>query len=323
MTFINKNTSRILVHILFWMLFVFVSLFLFSDFYWKENPFLQYVSLLVAIVYVNNFFLLPFFVRKKLYVLYVFVFAIISFFATQLYCYAFAQCGCSIPKCLSDYLWQTLVPLIFFSFVWILYRFIDEQEEVIKVKKEHAEMELKFLKSQINPHVLFNNLNTIYSYALEKPNETPELILMLSDNLKHVLYESNEKTISLEKEVYFIDNYIKFQTLRTEGVKHINYNKSIDSFNHQIAPLLLITIIENAFKHSTLHSEIKVNINVEKNILNFNCENTFNVNKVTTSDLKIGLQNLEKRLELIYKDNYEFNINKTNTFKVDLKINLK
>ena len=126
-----------------------------------------------------------------MYVWYVFIFAIISFFATQLYCYVFAQCGCSLMKCLSDYLWQTLVPLIFFSFVWVLYRFIDKQEEVEEIKKEHLEMELKFLKSQINPHVLFNNLNTIYSYALEKPNETPELILRLSDNLKHVLYESN------------------------------------------------------------------------------------------------------------------------------------
>ena len=322
MTFINKHTSQVLVHILFWMLFVFVSLFLFSDFYWKENPFLQYVSLLVAIVYMNHFFLLPFFVKKKLYILYVLVFAAISFFATQLYCYAFAQCGCSIPKCLSDYLWQTLVPLIFFSFIWILYRFIDEQEEVIKVKKEHAEMELKFLKSQINPHVLFNNLNTIYSYSLENPTETPELVLMLSDNLKHVLYESNEKTISLEKEIHFIDNYIKFQAIRTEGVKHISYNKSIDSFNHQIAPLLLITIIENAFKHSTLNSEIKVGILLEQGVLNFTCENDFDKEKVSTSDLKIGLQNLEKRLELIYKDNYEFNINNTSTFKVVLKLNL-
>ncbi|MBB5267130.1 sensor histidine kinase [Algibacter amylolyticus] len=322
MTITKKHTSQALVHILFWMLFVFVSLFLFSDYYWKENPFLQYVILLVAIVYVNHVFLLPFFVKKKWYLFYAFVFAGISFSATQLYCYAFAQCGCSIPKCLSDYLWQTLVPLIFFSFVWILYRFIDEQEAVENIKKEHAEMELKFLKSQINPHVLFNNLNTIYSYSIEKPNETPELILMLSDNLKHVLYESNEKTITLEKEIHFIDNYIKFQTIRTEGVKRISYNKSIDALNHQIAPLLLITIIENAFKHSTLNSEIVVDIKVEQGVLYFTCQNNFDKNKLSTNDLKIGLQNLEKRLELIYKSNYQFKISKDEVFKVTLKFNL-
>ena len=266
---------------------------------------------------------MPLFVKKKLYVLYSFVFVIISFLATQLYCNVFAQCGCSFLKCLSDYLWQTLVPLIFFSFIWMLYRFIDKQDEVEAIKKEHAEMELKFLKSQINPHVLFNNLNTIYSYSIEKPNEVPDMILMLSDNLKHVLYESNTETISLQKEIQFIDNYMKFQRIRTEGAKQIHYNKNIDSNNHQIAPLLLITIIENAFKHSTLHSDINITINVNKGILECICENEFKKEKVSADEFKIGLQNLEKRLQLIYKDNFEFNVVKTETFTVRLKLKLQ
>ena len=162
MILLSKYTSQILVHILFWMLFVFVSLFLFSDFYWAQNPFLQYLAILVVIVYVNNLILLPFFVKRKMFAVYIFVFALISFLATQLYCNVFAQCGCSIMKCLSDYLWQTLVPLVFFSFIWALYRFIDKQEEVETIKKEHTEMELKFLKSQINPHFLFNTFGNIY-----------------------------------------------------------------------------------------------------------------------------------------------------------------
>ena len=322
MTFIKKHSSQILVHILFWMLFTFVSLFIFSVYYWKENPFLQYLTILVVIVYINNLVLLPYFVKKRMYILYVFVFAIISFLATQLYCNVFAQCGCTIMKCLSDYLWQTLVPLMFFSFVWMMYRYIDKQEEVEIIKKEHAEMELKFLKSQINPHVLFNNLNTIYSYSIEKPSEVPDMILMLSDNLKHVLYESNSKTIALDKELQFLDNYIKFQKIRTEGVKRINYTVEVDSKHHQIAPLLLITIIENAFKHSTLNSDIDTLISVNKGVLECTCQNDFDKGKVTTSDFKIGLQNLEKRLSLIYKDNHEFKITKGETFMVYLKLNL-
>ncbi len=323
MKVINKHISQVLVHILFWMLFVFVSLFLFSSYHWSDNPFLQYVALLVVIVYFNNLVLLPFFVKKKLYVVYVLVFTTIAFLGTQLYCYAFAQCGCSLFKCLSDYLWQSLVPLIFFSFIWMLYRFIDKQDEIEAIKKEHTEMELKFLKSQINPHVLFNNLNTIYAYAIEKPNEVPEMILMLSDNLKHVLYESNAKTISLDKEIQFIDNYMKFQKLRTEGVKEIQYKKSIDAMHHKIAPLLLITIIENAFKHSTLNSLISVDIKVENGVLECVCENDFDKEKVSTTAFKIGLQNLEKRLELIYNNTYDFSIEKAKTFKVRLKLNLK
>ncbi len=322
-SFIKKHGSQTLVHILFWMLFVFVSLSVFSRYYWKENPFLQYLSILVVIVYINNLLLLPFFVKKKWYIPYVFVFAIISFLATQLYCNVFAECGCSIMKCLSDYLWQTLVPLIFFSFVWVLYRFIEKEAEVEQVKKEHAEMELKFLKSQINPHVLFNNLNTIYSYAIEKPSETPELILMLSDNLKHVLYESNAKTISLEKELQFLDNYIKFQRIRTEGVKQIFYKTEVHSKNQKIAPLLLITIIENAFKHSTLNSDISISIIENEGVLECICSNDYNKEKVSSTDFKIGLQNLEKRLKLIYKDNYTFNITKAEQFVLTLKLDLK
>ncbi len=254
-----------------------------------------------------------------MYVGYIFVFVIISFLATQLYCYSFAKCGCTVFKCLSDYLWQSLVPLIFFSFVWMLYRFLDEQEKVAAVKKEHVEMELKFLKSQINPHVLFNNLNTIYSYSIEKPNEVPDMILMLSDNLKHVLHESNSKTVPLEKEIQFIDNYIRFQRIRVEGVKQIQYEKDIDSYDYEIAPLLLITIIENAFKHSALHSDISILIKVGSGVLECVCENGFK-DEDEASSFKIGLQNLEKRLALIYEDAYELNIKKGETFKVYLKL---
>jgi LytS/YehU family sensor histidine kinase len=116
---------------------------------------------------------------------------------------------------------------------------------------------------------------------------------------------------------------MKFQTIRTEGVKRINYTKSIDSYQHQVAPLLLITIIENAFKHSVLNSKINVNIKLEDGILNFKCQNDFDKEKVTTTDLKIGLQNLEKRLELIYKDRYTFTINNNDRFTVNLKLDLK
>jgi LytS/YehU family sensor histidine kinase len=183
-------------------------------------------------------------------------------------------------------------------------------------------MELKFLKSQINPHVLFNNLNTIYSYALEKPNETPELILRLSDNLKHVLYESNAEKISLNKEIQFIDNYMTFQELRTEGVNTLIYSKSIENENSQIAPLLLITIIENAFKHSSLNSEISVSIVEENSVLTCVCENDFIQKDSDLEHYKIGLENLEKRLQLLYKDKYDFTITQNQKFKVVLKLNL-
>jgi len=321
MNFFSYRISKILIHILFWTLFIVVSLFYFSDYYWAENPFLQYLSILVIIVYTNDFVLLPFFEKKKWYTIYILVIALISFLATQLYCYEFAQCGCSVVKCLSDYVWQTIVPIVFFSFIWMLFRYLEKKDEVEAIQRKHTEMELKFLKSQINPHVLFNNLNTIYSYSLEKPAQVPELILMLSNNLKHVLYESNSTFVSLEKEIEFIDNYIKFQEIRTEGIKTIQYTKEITRFEDEIAPLLLITIIENAFKHSKIDTHIEIKITLKNSQLECVCTNDFDTTEKTT-EAKIGLQNLQKRLDLIYKDAYELKIEAKEKYKVRLKLNL-
>ncbi|KAB8154488.1 hypothetical protein EZY14_008705 [Kordia sp. TARA_039_SRF] len=321
MKFFNYTISKILIHALFWALFIFVSLFYFSDYYWAANPFLQYLSILVIIVYVNDFVLLPFFERKKWYAIYILIITLISFLATQLYCYVFAECGCSVSKCLSDYVWQTIVPIVFFSFIWMLFRYLEKKDEVEAIQQKHTEMELKFLKSQINPHVLFNNLNTIYSYSLEKPEQVPELILMLSNNLKHVLYESNATFVPLEKELNFIDNYIKFQEIRTEGIKTISYTKQLDHLNYTIAPLLLITIIENAFKHSTIDTRIAIHIEVKNGVLQCVCENVFDATKSNTNH-QIGLQNLQKRLALLYKEKHALTIETENAYRVLLKLEL-
>ncbi|WP_228027965.1 sensor histidine kinase [Costertonia aggregata] len=226
-------------------------------------------------------------------------------------------------KCLSDYLWQTLVPIVFFSFLWMLYRYLKKQEELEIVTKENIEMELQFLKSQINPHVLFNNLNTIYSYALEKPDAVPEMILMLSNNLKHVLYESNSHTVSLEKELEYIENYIAFQKIRTENIKEIEYRLRTDTTAHEIAPLLLITLLENAFKHSAPKSTIKIDITVKNSFLECFCSNIIYRNVLETKKEKIGLQNLKKRLSLLYKNKHALKITQTDSFEVYLKLHLK
>jgi LytS/YehU family sensor histidine kinase len=203
----------------------------------------------------------------------------------------------------------------------MLFRYIDQSEEVERIQQERTEMELKFLKSQINPHVLFNNLNTIYSYSIEKPDKAPDLILRLSDNLKHVLYESNTEKVSIDKEIQFIDNYIAFQKIRTEGIKQINYKTSIDKEHHQIAPLLLITIIENAFKHSSVNSVIDIEISTKENTLTCITTNSYNKETVKNSNA-IGLENLKKRLNLLYKNNYKLSINNTDLYTVTLILKL-
>jgi LytS/YehU family sensor histidine kinase len=279
------------------------------------------MSIVVVIVYVNDFLFLPFFERKKWYAGYVLLITLISFLATLLYCYVFTECGCTVAKCLSDYVWQTIVPIVFFSFIWILFRYLEKKEEIEAIQQQHTEMELKFLKSQINPHVLFNNLNTIYSYSLEKPTQVPELILMLSNNLKHVLYESNANYVPLKNELDFIDNYLKFQEIRTEGIKTITYQKNIQEDNYKIAPLLLITIIENAFKHSIMNTTIAITITVADGMLTCTCANEFDDTKPIKT-AQIGLQNLKKRLDLIYKDNYKLKLQEEKLYVATLQLNL-
>ena len=319
----SHRISKILIHLLFWAMFIFASLFVFSDYYWRENPFLQYFAILVALVYFNNEVLLPFFMKRKIYLPYAFIIAIIAVVATHLYCNYLARCGCSLMKCLSDYLWQTLVPIVFFSFIWMLYRFLEKQEEVSQIKKENTIMELQYLKSQINPHVLFNNLNTIYSYALEKPDQAPDLILKLSDNLKHVLYESNGQKVALVKELEYIRNYIEFQKIRTENIKEINYAASGDFEQYTIAPLLLITIIENAFKHSAAKSTITITITVAAGILECKCVNLVDNSAKKVSQARIGLENLKKRLALLYNNKHQLRLESSEEFVAHLTLDLR
>ncbi|WP_298505420.1 sensor histidine kinase [uncultured Maribacter sp.] len=225
-------------------------------------------------------------------------------------------------KCLSDYLWQTLVPIVFFSFIWMLFSYLKKEEEVREIKEKNNEIELQFLKSQINPHVLFNNLNTIYSYALEEPKKVPEMVLMLSDNLKHVLYESNTTFVSLEKELDYVTNYIAFQKIRTQNIKTVIFKKNIDTLNYKIAPLLLITLIENSFKHSASKSTINIEINVENSVLRLGVTNKIAIHSSENLGVPIGLANLKKRLKLLYKDKHVLVIEVTENYSVQLKLEL-
>ena len=334
--FKHKTIIKLLIHLLFWIFYI-VILFVFDPpFYyeininWYDKIELDLMSLVLGLTYLNEFFLLPFFIKKKYYKSYtVIVFGLI-YIATTIYCYDILDSDCAIPTCFSNNIWIICLPLIFFSLIWIFSEFFEKQKELDKLKSDRLELELKFLKSQINPHVLFNNLNTIYALAIKENETIAEMILMLSENLKYVLNQTNDTFVDLKKDIAFIENYLEFQELRTKGVKNIIYTKKIDSYNHYIAPLILIDLIENAFKYAVYKddelSDIVININILDGNLHFTCENEFDSTLENKKEEKtqIGLKNLRYRLQLIYKDNYELSItNSKQVYKVDLKIKLK
>jgi LytS/YehU family sensor histidine kinase len=215
--------------------------------------------------------------------------------------------------------------LVGFKFAWDAHQ---KQGQLEQLNSMVAESRLQFLKSQINPHFLFNNLNNLYSYALDNSPKTPTIILELASILRYMLYDCREKMVPLEKEVQCLRDFIQLQELQIEERGSIKFQVKGDYSNKWIAPLILIVFIENAFKHSTssLSSGIFINTNlkIDKHQLYLSCENNFAMNTNTNELAKgIGLENVRSRLDLLYPDAYQLDIaTEQQVYKVNLVLEL-
>lgn len=190
--------------------------------------------------------------------------------------------------------------------------------------QEKLRSEILHLKSQVNPHFLFNTINNIYSLARAQSPSTPDAIMRLSKILRYMLYETGEKTIFLNEELQIITNYIELQELRFGKRLKIVLVKVIDDESAQLAPLLLLPLVENAFKHGSHEGgAIEIKLSLEKNQLVFVISNPIaeNIFKYEGED-GIGLSNIKRQLELLYRRSSLQTIVKENTFTVELKIDL-
>ena len=194
--------------------------------------------------------------------------------------------------------------------VYVISSNFRNREDRKSLENEKLNAELAFLKSQINPHFLFNSLNNIYSLAYQKSEKTPQAILKLSEIMRYMLYESNEEVVLLGEEINYLENYIELQKLRFKEKVYVDLQVDIDEPDHRIMPLLLISFLENAFKHgvSTDASKpIRIAISVENGRLHFNAENAKSqLNKDHTKG--VGLTNLKRRLQLGYPGRHTINI---------------
>jgi len=193
------------------------------------------------------------------------------------------------------------------------------------LESERKDMELQFLKSQLNPHFLFNSLNNIYSLAYQKSDRTADAILKLSEIMRYMIYESNDSWVSLDKEVQYVESYVELQKLRfKDGASvEISVNGEIDG--QKIVPLILISFVENAFKHGVANDPtdpIKINIIANQKILHFSVTNKKNgANKDAIGG--VGLNNVERRLQLLYPERYKLNIVNTPThYTTELMLDL-
>ncbi|UTW66317.1 histidine kinase [bacterium SCSIO 12643] len=214
-------------------------------------------------------------------------------------------------------------------FSWAHYLFKKNKENELAISKLIAlnkESELTELKKQLNPHFLFNALSNIYSIAYLKDDRTPDKIMQLSKMLRYVIYDTDVPFIRLDKEIEYIEYYVDFQKFKIKKTQDIKFDYSGVKKELTVAPLIFLPFIENAFKHSqvTTDSNAWVNINMSTigNVIKFKVENSIST-KTQPEILNnngIGLENIKKRLELIYKDRAELNITKDEVFVVNLKI---
>jgi LytS/YehU family sensor histidine kinase len=200
-----------------------------------------------------------------------------------------------------------------------------ERDEELAIS-EKIQSEMKFLKSQINPHFLFNALNNIYSLTITGSADSSEMILKLSDMLRYILYECNESKVPIENEWKYIENFIEFQKLKSKEELNIRieFNNAVPGA--LIAPMILIPFVENAFKHSKVEDtekgwvNLSLNNNTEAIILqvdNSIPEQVHNKDEVGG----IGLKNVNRRLELAYEKSHDLIINHTPTkYSVILRI---
>lgn len=193
-----------------------------------------------------------------------------------------------------------------------------QTQEAILLKSEKLETEMKLLKSQINPHFLFNALNNIYSLSYLKPEKTPDNLLKLSEMLRYMLYECNEDRVLLSKEITYLDNFIHLKLLKDSRGMNITTDIDRSKGHLNIAPMLLIPFVENAFKHGNVedldNGWINIVLKVENEKLLFKVENSKPTKQSSKDEVGgIGLPNVKRQLTLLYSNEHSLDIKETAT----------
>ena len=192
-----------------------------------------------------------------------------------------------------------------------------------QLKNDKAAAELALLKSKIDPHFFFNTLNNLYGLAIEKSEETPKIILKLSEVMRHTIYEGENETVAIKDEVLYLEQYIEIHKIRYKKNVSIVFKKDIDDFEKQIPPLLFIVLVENAFKHGieslTDNAYINIKLTTRKHLIFFSLENNYEFNNQIKKG--IGLDNLKRRLQLLYPKKHELSLTTVkDIFKAELTI---
>ena len=208
-------------------------------------------------------------------------------------------------------------------------RWIMDQQVKSELINQNQQSELALLRSQINPHFLFNTLNNIYSLVYTKSDDAPQAMTKLSDIMRYMLYEATTEKVMLSKEIDHLKSYIELLLLRLSGKNFIEFSVEGNTENKFVAPMLLFPFVENAYKHCNKKSSvpvIKITLVVQEDLLTYNVVNSVKKETETSENDEggIGLKNIKRRLELLYPDRHQLIISETEThYAIELRINLK
>jgi len=226
---------------------------------------------------------------------------------------------------IADNWWRALQPILFSFIAWALRYTYVKEHETEQLKQEKIKAELLFLKTQINPHFLYNTLNYLYSLAYPTSEKLADAIIKLSQLMRYMLNNSVDGMLALQQEIDYLHNYIEIYRMRFEDEFFVDFKVSGDMTGKKIASLILIPFVENAFKHGVSNNPqipIKIHINVSEHQMQMAVNNKISSGQKDLSG-GIGLVNIKRRLELIYPDNFELLINDDgDTYTTRLKIRL-
>lgn len=347
----SLRKKEIIIHIVCWLAYCGII------FYWQSNVFdssaalfhtTRFVVIEVIVFYFNLYFLLPrFFVHGK-YLIYSLFIVLILFFSHSVFDHTSQF---SPPPHLKDennitrhedkhqegdlprhweriiiFTLVNVIPALFFSSIfWISNENRKQKQREITLINENLNSEMRFLKSQINPHFLFNALNNIYSLSFTQSEKAPHMIMKLSEMLRHVVYDSSN-SVRLEKEILYIDNFIDFQKLKIGEEIDVTFDHQQADDSFIVEPMLLIPFVENAFKHSDIENNpkgfIHIRLSTSGTLLDLEVENsTPSVEHTKDRFSGVGIENVTKRLDLAYpgKSRFRKEISE-NSFKIHLTL---
>lgn len=335
----NLLSKRVLLHVLFWVVYISADVFIDqgqSDL--RTEFFRELISLPLELIpaYTAMYFILPLVLDKKHFLMAGLVFIGLMIVTVG---YTYTEFFRQMHNVLEVpfYPWpfsKKVLTLLYYNVagpaipvtIKLVKRWYIQQQEKSRLQLENTEAKLHLLRSQVNPHFLFNSLNNIASLAHISADKTRESIIMLSELMRYMVYDGNRQEVLLSDELNYILNYISLQKIRIDQENFVEITKSGEFNNHKITPMLLIPLVENAFKYCDKQSSpgIWINYRIEDDIFNFNLINTINKQKYREAlPSGFGIRNVKNRLQLLYRDRFSLQlVDKSDFYNVTLQITL-